>query len=597
MDVLAGSTDVTTYFQLSLVADGTDATGLTITDIDLQYCRSGATPAAKVDATALGAANSAHGDNQAIEVDATDTPGLYRVDWPDAAFAAGVREVVLTVKCATVKTESLRVNLTPVPVDVRQWLGTAASTPTVAGVPNVNVKTWNDLTTVALPLVPTTAGRTLDVASTGEAGLDFGNVAIPDGPVPIAGITEGGTAQSATGTTLVMRSGAVLADNVAIGSTVWAFGSDQGYWQQREVTDNTLSTDTLVVDAWDVTPTGTITYRVFGSPPALTALPSVNVTQAAGVAWGSGAITSAAIADDAITAAKIAADAGTEIGTAVWATVTRVLTAATNISGPIADQVWEETLADHEGTVGSTAEALATAGGSGASAADIADAVWDEVCSGHTTNGTYGKAFSGATNVFLASGIAGTINTLDALDTAQDTQHSTTQGLVTTVDTVVDSILVDTAEIGAAGAGLTNINLPNQTMDIVGSITGNVSGSVGSVTAGVTLTTAYDLYSADIHLAVDEANTQDEWTITWFKNGVRVTSGITVPTIQVVKRADGTDLIASTTPTQIASTGSYKHDATTTARITAGEAVLVIVTATIDAGTRTFSRLAGRDST
>ena len=36
---------------------------------------------------------------------------------------------------------------------------------------------------------------------------------------------------------------------------------------------------------------------------------------------------------------------------------------------------------------------------------------------------------------------AGTIQTLDALDTAQDTQHSTTQGLVTTVDTVVDSIL------------------------------------------------------------------------------------------------------------------------------------------------------------
>lgn len=44
------------------------------------------------------------------------------------------------------------------------------------------------------------------------------------------------------------------------------------------------------------------------------------------------------------------------------------------------------------------------------------------------------------------------------------------------------AIEVDTAEIGAAGAGLTNINLPNQTMDIVGNITGNLSGSVGSVT-------------------------------------------------------------------------------------------------------------------
>ena len=52
--------------------------------------------------------------------------------------------------------------------------------------------------------------------------------------------------------------------------------------------------------------------------------------------------------------------------------------------------------------------------------------------------------------------------------------------VATKVDTA--AILVDTAEIGAAGAGLTAINLPNQTMDITGNITGNLSGSVGSVT-------------------------------------------------------------------------------------------------------------------
>ena len=50
--------------------------------------------------------------------------------------------------------------------------------------------------------------------------------------------------------------------------------------------------------------------------------------------------------------------------------------------------------------------------------------------------------------------------------------------------------LVDTAEIGAAGAGLTAINLPNQTMDITGNITGNLSGSVGSVTGAVGSVTA-----------------------------------------------------------------------------------------------------------
>jgi hypothetical protein len=64
------------------------------------------------------------------------------------------------------------------------------------------------------------------------------------------------------------------------------------------------------------------------------------------------------------------------------------------------------------------------------------------------------------------------------------------QASLDVVDGIVDSILVDTAEIGAAGAGLTNINLPNQTMDIVGSITGNLSGSVGSVTGAVASVTA-----------------------------------------------------------------------------------------------------------
>ena len=73
------------------------------------------------------------------------------------------------------------------PVNVTQWLGTAPSTPTVAGVPNVNAKTWNDLATVALPLVPTTAGRTLVVDAAGLA----------DANVVKVGPSGSGTAQTA----------------------------------------------------------------------------------------------------------------------------------------------------------------------------------------------------------------------------------------------------------------------------------------------------------------------------------------------------------------------------------------------------------------
>jgi hypothetical protein len=111
MIVKKGSTNVTTYFVLRLAATGVEATGLTIANVDLQYVRSGVAPSAKVDATALAATDTAHTDNFGIEIDATDQPGLYRFDWPDAAFATGVPEVILSVKCATVFTEHLRVEL------------------------------------------------------------------------------------------------------------------------------------------------------------------------------------------------------------------------------------------------------------------------------------------------------------------------------------------------------------------------------------------------------------------------------------------------------------------------------------------------------
>jgi len=108
-----------------------------------------------------------------------------------------------------------------------------------------------------------------------------------------------------------------------------------------------------------------------------------------------------------------------------------------------------------------------------------------------------------------------------------------------------------------------------------------------------------NVYHADIHFTVDTANTQDEYTITWFKNGVRITAGITVPTLSVLKRADGTELLNAgpVTPTQIGASGSWKYDETTAAnRMTAGESGVAVVTATIDAASRNFARVISRDA-
>jgi len=111
MRVITGEVDVTTYFVIRKAVNATATTGATITDIDLQYVRAGEAASAKVDATALGSVDAAHADNKAIEVDATDQPGVYRIDWPDAAFAEGVNQVVLSITLTDSFAEHLLVDL------------------------------------------------------------------------------------------------------------------------------------------------------------------------------------------------------------------------------------------------------------------------------------------------------------------------------------------------------------------------------------------------------------------------------------------------------------------------------------------------------
>jgi hypothetical protein len=103
-------------------------------------------------------------------------------------------------------------------------------------------------------------------------------------------------------------------------------------------------------------------------------------------------------------------------------------------------------------------------------------------------NTTHAAGTAWGSGAITAASIAA--DAITAAKVAADVTTEIQSGLATaanlsTLQTTADAILVDTAEIGAAGAGLTNINLPNQTMDITGNITGNLSGSVGSVTGAV----------------------------------------------------------------------------------------------------------------
>lgn len=155
------------------------------------------------------------------------------------------------------------------------------------------------------------------------------------------GVISSGTAQSATGTTVVLASAETFADDTLIGATIMAHGSTQGYWQQAIITDNVLSTDTVTVDTWTVTPSGTITYVLFGTPKGSTTAP----------------------VPASFDATQLAKFFNTDSGT----------TYASAVAGSVVKEV-----ADN-------------AGGSALTAAAIADAVWDEATSGHTTSGTFGE--------------------------------------------------------------------------------------------------------------------------------------------------------------------------------------------------------------
>ncbi|MCK9570062.1 hypothetical protein M0R72_14055 [Candidatus Pacearchaeota archaeon] len=110
MQIANGSTDVTTYFTLRDSTAHAPKTDVMVTDIDLYYVEERAAISAKADATALAAADSAHGDNQAYHVG----QGLYRIDWPDAAFDGGIgKKVQLIVVCTGVDTTFLEVELSP----------------------------------------------------------------------------------------------------------------------------------------------------------------------------------------------------------------------------------------------------------------------------------------------------------------------------------------------------------------------------------------------------------------------------------------------------------------------------------------------------
>lgn len=99
-DVLKGSVDQSEYFSIventAGTAPGEPKTGLTHSDItSAYYTRTRAAAVQITGLSTLAAATTAHTDGGFKEVDATNQPGIYRFDPPDACYASGADEVVI----------------------------------------------------------------------------------------------------------------------------------------------------------------------------------------------------------------------------------------------------------------------------------------------------------------------------------------------------------------------------------------------------------------------------------------------------------------------------------------------------------------------
>jgi len=112
MEIKAGSTDQTIYFHLVDITDGSDMTGLVYNSSGLKaYYVLNRAAAAQITLATLAAATTAHADGGFKEVDATNMPGVYRLDLPDAAVATGPAVVVTISGFADLKAESQRIEL------------------------------------------------------------------------------------------------------------------------------------------------------------------------------------------------------------------------------------------------------------------------------------------------------------------------------------------------------------------------------------------------------------------------------------------------------------------------------------------------------
>lgn len=446
--------------------------------------------------------------NEATEI--ATASGMYFLDLTSTEMNADT--VAIIVKSGSGKTTpivlypeeagDIRVNLT-------QILGTAVSTPATAGILDVNVKNIdNDAAsasgTVTFPNA--TLASTVNItAAAGCAVSSIGANVITATAINADAITD---AKVASDVTIASVTGAV--GSVTAGVTVTTNNDKTGYglssaavqaiWDALTSALTTVGSVGKKLADWTIgtAQTGDAFARL-GAPAGASVsvdIAAIKSETAAIVAdtnelqtdWANGgrldvildARASQTSVDDVPTNTELA----TALGTADDAVLAQVALVKT-----VTDKL-DDTLEDDAGTFRFTASALeeSPAGGTPPTVGEIADAVWDEATSGHSTAGSTGKALTDAGSAgdpwstalpgAYGSGTAGKIvgDNINATVSSRATQTSvddvpTNGELATALGTADDAVLSAVAALNnlssaqaqtAAAAALTAYDPPTR---------------------------------------------------------------------------------------------------------------------------------------
>lgn len=177
------------------------------------------------------------------------------------------------------------------------------------------------------PLQPTTMGRTLDVSTGGEAGVDWANVGSPTTSLALTGTTIAVTQKVDVDT--------IKTNPVVNGGTI-TFPSGATLASTTNITAGTITTATNVT-----TVNGLAAGIITASSIASDAITAAKIADGAidAATFAAGAINAAAIASDAITDAKVASDVTIASVTGAVGSVTG------NVGGNVAGSVGSVTAA------------------------------------------------------------------------------------------------------------------------------------------------------------------------------------------------------------------------------------------------------------